>query len=183
MPGVSEQNPSEFVFCDMNGGAWGCEKTTPKTPISYVPVSGNDDKQITNIVKGAIKGIVNGSALSSENVVNREAPNTKPTEIVFFDFDSSVLNAKSKITLLNILPQLSGKKVLVHGYTDSVGNEYYNDKLSLNRAESVREFFIKAKSKAAEIETFANGLCCYLEQNRTKEQRAKNRRVEVFVVD
>lgn len=183
VPGVSEQHPSEFVFCDMNGGAWGCEKTTPKTPVSYVPVSSGKEKPITDLVKDAIKGIADGAAQSVGDVASNAIPNTEPTGVVFFDFDSSVLNANSKITLLNILPQTSGKKVLIHGYTDSVGSENYNDQLGLNRAESVRDFFIKAKSNAAELETFGNGLCCYLEPNRTEEQRAKNRRVEIFVVN
>ncbi|HAS8209831.1 TPA: hypothetical protein I7693_19625, partial [Vibrio vulnificus] len=84
MPGVSEQHPSEFVFCDMNGGAWGCEKTTPKTPVSYVPVSSGKEKPITDLVKGAIKGIADGAAQSVGNVASNAIPNTEPTGVVFF---------------------------------------------------------------------------------------------------
>ncbi len=183
VPGLSEEHPSEFVFCDMNGGAWGCEKTTPKTPIRYVPVNSGDKKPITDLVKGTIKGIADGAAQSLGSTKVNKIPNNEPTGVVFFEFDSSALNAQSKLILLDVLPKVSGKKILLHGYTDSVGNENYNNKLGLNRAESVKKFFINAKSNATEIETFGNGLCCYLEPNRTDEQRAKNRRVEIFIVN
>lgn len=183
VPGASEEHPSEFVFCDMNGGAWGCEKTTPKTPVSYILVDSGDDKPISDLVKGAIKEISGSSAQSVENMAISAISGLEPLEIVFFDFDSAELNAKAKITLLNILPEISGKKILINGYTDSVGSESYNKQLGLSRAQSVKDFFIKAKSDATEIETFGNGLCCYLEPNRTEEQRAKNRRVEIFVVN
>lgn len=183
VPGLSEERPSEFVFCDMNGGAWGCEKATPKTPIRYVPVDSGDNKPITDLVKDAIKGIADGTTQSVGNSTISAIPSSKPTGVIFFEFDSSSLSAQSKLSLLDVLPKVSGKKILIHGYTDSVGSENYNDKLGLNRAESVKNFFIKAKSNATEIETFGSGLCCYLEPNRTEEQRAKNRRVEIFVVD
>ncbi len=183
VPGLSEEHPSEFVFCDTNGRASGCEKTTLKTPVSYVPIDSGENKLITDLVKGAIKGIADGAAQSVRNATINAIPHSELTSIIFFEFDSSALSTQSKLSLLDVLPKVSGKKILIHGYTDSVGSENYNNKLGLNRAKSVKNFFIKAKSNTAEIKTFGNGLCCYLEPNRTEEQRAKNRRVEIFVVN
>ncbi|WP_150142561.1 transposase [Candidatus Enterovibrio escicola] len=53
VPRLSEEHPSEFVFCDMNRGAWGYEKTTPKTPVSYVPINSGEIEAPLASARGA----------------------------------------------------------------------------------------------------------------------------------
>lgn len=204
VPGKSEGHPAEFVFCDMNGGAWSCEAATPKTPVSFVSVKHSDDKPITGIVRDSLKVATSDGGVSAldkqkqtsssqRKTDSKKSPsqpeNTKavpavpPVAVVYFDFDSSVITADAKLTLLAALDELSSKGVEIHGYTDNVGSEPYNNWLGLRRANKVKDFFETAKSTATQIEAYGHGLCCYAEPNGTAEQRAKNRRVEVYAVD
>jgi outer membrane protein OmpA-like peptidoglycan-associated protein len=72
---------------------------------------------------------------------------TSPTKVtitlsadVFFAFDRSDLSAKGKRELRAVTGRLEGAKepVRIDGYTDSVGTDAYNKRLSLQRAETVR---------------------------------------------
>lgn len=188
VPGKLDGEPAEYVFCDMNGGAWGCESATPKTPIQYVAVNHGDSTPITDAVKGAIKGVSSAESneiIASEtgNVEEKEVPDVPPVATIYFNFDSSALNADSKILLLDVLEKINGSNVEIHGYTDNVGSEQYNDWLGLRRAEKVKEFFSTAKANPLKIDSFGHGRCCYAVPNGTDEQRAKNRRVEIYLVE
>ena len=70
--------------------------------------------------------------------------------------------------------------VLVVGHTDSVGQEEYNQQLSLKRAEGIRDRLVEAGIQPARIEYAARGESEPLEGEDTDEARAKNRRVELF---
>ena len=187
---MAESHPAEYVFCDMKGGFWGCEEATPKTPIKYVAVEHGDTTPITDAVKGVIKGAANTQIAvtpgsNEEPAESNEKPvsSVPPIAVVYFDFDSSIIKADAKLTLLDALVDLEGKSVELHGYTDNVGSETYNNWLGLRRANKVKEFFKTANSTATQIEAYGHGLCCYAAPNGTDEQRAKNRRVEIYVTD
>lgn len=182
VPGMAEGHPAEYVFCDMKGGAWGCEEATPKTPIKYVAVDHGDTTPITDAIKGAIKGLAS-AATEGANFSEKAVPNVPPVAVVYFDFDSSIIKADAKLTLLDALVKLEGRSIELHGYTDNVGSETYNNWLGLRRAKKVKEFFEMANSTATQIDAYGHGLCCYAEPNGTDEQRAKNRRVEIYVTD
>lgn len=206
VPGMAEGHPAEYVFCNMKGGAWGCEEATPKTPIKYVAVDHGDTTPITDAIKGAIKGLASAATEgateavadatantqpaitrsvndSQANFSEKAVPNIPPVAVIYFDFDSSIINADAKLTLLDAFVKLEGKSIELHGYTDNVGSETYNNWLGLRRAKKVKEFFEMANSTAAQIEAYGHGLCCYAAPNGTDEQRAKNRRVEIYVTD
>lgn len=148
--------PYEYIFCDLEGGAWGCE------PVSVKTLAGAN----SNVTKGV-------------KVTNEEET---PIASIIFDFDSSDLKPVSKVSLLDILPLMKGNKVAIHGYTDDVGTVPYNESLALDRAISVKNFFEKTGFSSDDMFTEGHGLCCYLVPNGTEIQRSKNRRVEVFLV-
>ncbi len=75
------------------------------------------------------------------------------------------------------------KKVRIEGHTDSVGNDKFNQKLSDNRAKSVRDFLIKEGVDAARLEAIGHGESKPIESNATAKGREGNRRVEFFIVD
>lgn len=198
IPEKGEGHPAEYVFCDMRGGAWGCEEATPKTSIKSVAVNHGETTRITDAIKGVIKGAVSSTTRSPVNAKptfkpsnnksrvkasEKAVPNVPPIAVVYFDFDSSIINADAKLTLLNALVQLKGKSVELHGYTDNIGSETYNNGLGLRRANKVKESFSAVNSTATQIETYGHGLCCYAAPNSTEKQRAKNRRVEIYVTD
>jgi outer membrane protein OmpA-like peptidoglycan-associated protein len=73
-------------------------------------------------------------------------------------------------------------KVLITGHTDSVGNDASNMTLSLDRANSVRNWLIEKGIDATRIRAEGRGETMPRATNDTEEGRAQNRRIE-FVVE
>ncbi len=103
----------------------------------------------------------------------------------FFDFDKSVLKPEGKSRLDDLVGKLSDvnlEVVIAVGHTDSIGTEKYNQGLSVRRAESVKAYLVSKGIEANRVYTEGKGEKQPIADNRTREGRAKNRRVEVEVV-
>jgi len=75
----------------------------------------------------------------------------------------------------------SARTIKITGHTDSSGKAEYNQKLSVKRAEAVRDYLISLGADASKMEVSGMGATQPIADNKTKEGRAKNRRVEVEV--
>lgn len=73
--------------------------------------------------------------------------------------------------------------VSIIGHTDSTGNDAINNPLSLDRANSARDFLIARGVPAARISTTGMGSAQPIASNATEAGRAQNRRVEIFVAE
>ncbi|MGE5718026.1 MAG: OmpA family protein [Acidobacteriota bacterium] len=106
-------------------------------------------------------------------------------EKVCFDSGKSDLKPDALTVLATqaeILNQYFPKaSVYVCGYTDSTGSDALNDKLSLQRAEAVRNFLVNQKVDGARIKTQGFGKQFEVATNATAEGRALNRRTEVIL--
>ncbi|MDL2717346.1 MAG: OmpA family protein [Acidobacteriota bacterium] len=71
--------------------------------------------------------------------------------------------------------------VYVCGYTDATGSDALNDKLSLQRAEAVRNFLVNQHVDSGRIKTQGFGKQFEVASNATPEGRALNRRTEVIL--
>ncbi|QHE86982.1 outer membrane protein OmpA [Hydrogenophaga sp. BPS33] len=103
----------------------------------------------------------------------------------FFDFDKAVLKPEGKAKLDDLAGKVSGialEVVIAVGHTDSTGAATYNQKLSVRRAEAVKAYLVSKGIESNRIYTEGKGLTQPVADNKTKEGRAKNRRVEVEVV-
>ena len=103
----------------------------------------------------------------------------------FFDFDKSVLKPAGKTKLDDLASKLQGidiEVVVATGHTDSIGSDAYNIKLSLRRANAVKAFLVSKGIPADRIFTAGKGEGTPVASNKTRDGRAKNRRVEVEVV-
>ncbi len=103
----------------------------------------------------------------------------------FFDFDKSVLKPAGKAKLEDLVSKLQGtdiEVVVATGHTDSIGTDAYNIKLSLRRANAVKAFLASKGIPADRIFVEGKGEGQPVASNKTREGRAKNRRVEVEVV-
>jgi outer membrane protein OmpA-like peptidoglycan-associated protein len=74
-------------------------------------------------------------------------------------------------------------QVYVCGYTDSTGSDAFNDRLSLQRAETVRNFLVNQNVDAGRLKTEGFGKQFEVAPNTTPEGRALNRRTEVILPD
>ena len=100
----------------------------------------------------------------------------------FFAFDKAVLQPAGKQSLDELVAKL--KKVAVAhiaitGHTDAVGTTKYNQKLSERRADAVKGYLVAHGLNAATISTVGKGKSEPVASNKTKEGRAKNRRVDI----
>jgi outer membrane protein OmpA-like peptidoglycan-associated protein len=105
-------------------------------------------------------------------------------EAVLFDSDQSVLREGSGATLdacARVLKR-SDKPVQVIGYTDSVGNDTYNQRLSQARAEAVKTALVERGIAPSRITTFGRGRADPVASNDTQAGRAQNRRVELVIL-
>lgn len=72
-------------------------------------------------------------------------------------------------------------RVRIVGHTDSTGTDAVNDRLSIERATSVRNYLIDRAVNGSRIETAGRGSHEPVADNSTDAGRAKNRRVEIFL--
>ncbi|WP_367066684.1 OmpA family protein [Oryzisolibacter sp. LB2S] len=72
-------------------------------------------------------------------------------------------------------------EVRIIGHTDSTGNDAINDPLSLDRAESARNYLTARGVSGARIHVAGRGSHEPIATNATAEGRARNRRVEIYV--
>ncbi|WP_027128046.1 autotransporter outer membrane beta-barrel domain-containing protein [Fusobacterium perfoetens] len=101
-----------------------------------------------------------------------------------FDFDKSEIKPEGKETIEKVSKELNKKKykgtLKLEGHTDWTGTREYNQGLSERRAKAVEEELKKnVTNEKLKYETKGYGEDRPVVDNRTKEGRAKNRRVEV----
>jgi len=73
------------------------------------------------------------------------------------------------------------KPMVVEGYTDSVGSESANMKLSQDRANAVRAYLVSKGLPADKVTAVGKGKANPVAANDTADGRANNRRVEIVV--
>jgi OmpA-OmpF porin, OOP family len=102
---------------------------------------------------------------------------------VHFGFDKDNLTKKAQEALdqlANDVPNTKGYIITVEGGTDSVGNPEYNYGLSERRADSVIQYLAsKHNIPAHKIYLVGLGKDKPVDDNKTRDGRAKNRRVDV----
>ncbi len=100
-----------------------------------------------------------------------------------FDFDKSTIKPDAAMHLDEFAARVgrlsSVESIDVVGHTDSVGTDAYNEKLSMRRADSVKDYLVGQGVSAAVISTSGMGESKPAADNSTADGRKQNRRVEV----
>jgi len=102
-----------------------------------------------------------------------------------FDFDRAVIRpeGRAKLDALALqIGQITLEVVIATGHTDSVGTEAYNIKLGERRAQAVKAYLISKGVDKRRVYVESRGESQPVADNRNKEGRAKNRRVEIEVI-
>lgn len=112
------------------------------------------------------------------------------TLALYFGFDEDVMSDRTRrqleivATMLNSDPN---KKITLSGHTDALGTEDYNDRLSANRAATVRDFLVISGVSTTQIDTIARGASQPRRPNATEtgednpDGRRANRRTEIYL--
>ncbi len=103
---------------------------------------------------------------------------------ILFATGSAALTASSKSALDGFaasLLQNADTDVSIFGHTDSTGSRATNDKLSLDRANSVDAYLVTKGVAQGRLTTKGVGPDQPIADNATADGRAQNRRVEIFI--
>ncbi len=84
---------------------------------------------------------------------------------------------KQLARVLNFVPSV---RLEVNGYTDNIGTDVANRRLSEKRANRVRDFLVAQGIDSERIKVFGRGETNFVASNQTAEGRAQNRRIEII---
>lgn len=121
--------------------------------------------------------LVFGITYSQEEIVNS----------VYFDFDKFSIDetqTKATIDFVKTIDSTRIESVQIFGYTDDVGKDDYNFKLSTNRAKTIEQKLIEAGIKSKIIITIEGKGRILIDDDIVEnlpEKRSKNRRVDVVM--
>jgi OmpA-OmpF porin, OOP family len=104
---------------------------------------------------------------------------------VLFDFDKSVIKPDGKSKLDDLANKMKGinlEVVIAIGHADAIGSDAYNQALSVRRAEAVKAYFVSRGIEGNRVYTEGKGEKQPVADNKTRDGRAKNRRVEIEVI-
>ncbi|MGE7957657.1 OmpA family protein [Pseudomonas sp. NPDC089530] len=141
---------------------------------------------------GTPKGVqVDANGCPPEPVAVVEAPAMVKEETIVirdihFQFDSAKLTGADKAKLDTVATRLKQEapsaQLHVTGYTDSVGKDAYNQRLSEKRAHAVTEYLISAGvPRSSFVSVVGAGESHPVADNKTADGRALNRRTEIKI--
>lgn len=102
-----------------------------------------------------------------------------------FEFNSTNLDKETTNYLDELAQALTDNpelKIKLVGHTDNIGSEKFNQRLSMNRAQRLKDYLVEKGVDADRITADGKGLKEPLNNNETEEDRAKNRRVELTIL-
>jgi len=127
-----------------------------------------------------------GCAKEEVKVEHNERGTVITMEDINFEFGKAKLTPEGMQTIDPLVERLRKnpkRNLLIEGFTDRVGNEQYNMKLSLRRANAVRDAITAKGISAERITTKGYGQQFPVESNATLAGRQKNRRVEIVILN
>jgi len=123
-----------------------------------------------------------GATVDKDGCSNEKVTITLNVE---FDIDQAVIKDKYRDEIKKVADFMKvhpKATAAIGGHTDNVGTAEYNERLSKNRANSVRQYLIdNFDIKASRLTAIAYGSTKPIASNNTEEGRQKNRRVEAVL--
>jgi outer membrane protein OmpA-like peptidoglycan-associated protein len=108
---------------------------------------------------------------------------------IYFDFEKTNIKKDAELELqkiVDILNQYPEIKIDIIGHTDSRGSSSYNERLSIQRAASTKQWLIIKGISKERMDVFGFGEKkpindCHLEKKCTNDDYEKNRRTEFLI--
>ncbi|NJD90044.1 MAG: OmpA family protein, partial [Geobacter sp.] len=115
-----------------------------------------------------------------------EADELKPRLVVYFDVNKTTVKKEFRGKLKELADEIKANSALstsIEGHTDNTGSAEINLKMSLKRAEAIKNYLVKTlgvPEKRIKVKGF--GLTRPIRSNDTESGRSANRRTEVIII-
>lgn len=135
--------------------------------------------------KAAMEKATAGTGVGVSQTADNQLKLNIPSDI---SFDTGRANIKPKLQpILNQFAQGLGSQpnteIRIVGHTDSTGSDAINNPLSIDRANSARDYLVARGVDARRIVTEGRGSREPIADNGTEAGRARNRRIEIFLAE
>lgn len=123
-------------------------------------------------------------AKTSKQKVKKEIYDLLYSKTIEFEKGKAVIKDETFPLLNNIiimLKEFPDLNILIQGHTDDTGEENFNQKLSLDRANAIKKYFVDNEIAKESLFTIGYGETRPAFPNNSEENRQKNRRVEFKV--
>lgn len=135
--------------------------------------------------KAAMERATQGTGVAVTQTADNQLKLQIPSDISF-DTGRSDIKPNLRPILDQFATGLSSQpntELRIVGHTDNVGTDAVNDPLSLQRAQSTRDYLVARGVNASRIMTVGRGEHEPVASNATAQGRATNRRVEIFLAE
>jgi outer membrane protein OmpA-like peptidoglycan-associated protein len=151
---------------------------------------------IGGVVGGTVGGVIGNTMDKQAREIEQALPGAEVNRVeegivmvlgensVNFETSKSILTPRAKANLDKLVPVFNSyadTDIVIYGYTDSTGRLEFNQKLSEDRAVSVRTYLMSKGLNASRFKTKGMGPNDPIATNDTPEGRSKNRRVEFTI--
>jgi len=151
---------------------------------------------VVGAVAGGAAGAIVGAMMDRQERELRQINGAEVTRVdnddlkvtvgndVLFDFNSAGLRSSSKSSLremANVFDKYPNTRISIQGYTDSIGSNAYNERLSERRASSVTNYLENLGVNGSRLDTVGYGESNPRASNSTASGRQRNRRVEIHI--
>lgn len=159
-------------------------KMYPELVPSYPVYNKVVDKSFMASVVSNHPELLTGKVIKQEYAAEITKEVSSKSVQVQFETGSAIIKPESYTVLDEILKSAvvaEGLKLGVYGHTDNVGNQAANQKLSNERAESVKAYLLGKGLATARLESKGFGDTKPVGDNGSAEGRAQNRRVQIVL--
>ena len=135
--------------------------------------------------KAAMERSTQGTGVAVTQTQDNQLKLQIPSDV---SFDTGRADIKSNLRPIldqfaNGLSSQRNTEVRIIGHTDNVGSDAVNDPLSLQRAQSTRDYLAAHGVNPSRVRTDGRGEREPIATNATADGRAQNRRVEIFLAE
>lgn len=150
-----------------------------------VPLSGNVARQVDNLMANEARRIQRFKHVSVDRLREGEVIRATIPMAQLFEPNDTLLSNKADNILRPFIRYMSFPgyyKLLLVTHTDNTGSEEYTQQLSEERAVELYDWFCKNGADSTYIAAYAKGSKQPVTRNDSEEDRALNRRLEIYLV-
>lgn len=159
-------------------------KMYPEYMATYPPYQQVVDKSFVATVRSNHPELLEGKTIQVSYAPEMKETVSSKSYSIEFETGSAIIKAESYAVLDEIMKSAivaEGLKLGIYGHTDNTGNADANQKLSEDRANSVKNYLLGKGLPAGRVETKGYGQTQPIADNKTADGKARNRRVQIVL--